>query len=42
MNANKDSLMIDLDKDLSNKSFEELIYIHYNQEQQAILRKMEV
>ena len=32
MNANKDSLMIDLEKDLSNKSFEELIYIYYNQE----------
>ena len=32
MNGNKDSLMIDLEKDLSNKTFEELVYIYYNQE----------
>ena len=32
MNGNKDSLMMDLESDLSKKNFEELIYIYYNQE----------
>ena len=32
INNNKDTLMIDLENDLSKKSFEELIYIYYNQE----------
>ena len=32
MNNNQDSLMIDLENDLSKKTFEELIYIYYNQE----------
>ena len=32
MNGSKDSLIMDLENDLSKKSFEELIYIYYNQE----------
>ena len=32
MNDNKNTLMMDLENDLSKKSFEELIYIYYNQE----------
>ena len=32
INNNKDTLMIDLENDLSKKTFEELIYIYYNQE----------
>ena len=32
MNGNKDSLIMDLESDLSKKNFEELIYIYYNQE----------
>ena len=32
MNGNNDSLMMDLENDLSKKTFEELIYIYYNQE----------
>ena len=32
INNNQDSLMIDLENDLSKKTFEELIYIYYNQE----------
>ena len=31
-NNNQDSLMMDLENDLSKKTFEELIYIYYNQE----------
>ena len=31
-NNNQDSLMMDLENDLSKKTFEELIYINYNQE----------
>ena len=31
-NNNQDSLMTDLENDLSKKTFEELIYIYYNQE----------
>ena len=31
-NNNQDSLMIDLENDLIKKTFEELIYIYYNQE----------
>ena len=32
INNNQDSLMMDLENDLSKKTFEELIYIYYNQE----------
>ena len=32
MNNKNDSLMMDLENDLSKKTFEELIYIYYNQE----------
>ena len=32
MNNKNDSLMMDLESDLSKKTFEELIYIYYNQE----------
>ena len=32
INNNQDSLMMDLENDLSKKTFEELIYIFYNQE----------
>ena len=32
MQSNSDSLLADLENDLSKKSFEELIYIYYNQE----------
>ena len=32
MNSQQDQLMIDLESDLSKKTFEELIYIYYNQE----------
>jgi hypothetical protein len=32
MNKKNDSLMMDLESDLSKKTFEELIYIYYNQE----------
>ena len=32
MEENRDALMMDLENDLSKKSFEELIYIYYNQE----------
>ena len=31
-NNNQDSLMMDLENDLSKKTFEQLIYIYYNQE----------
>ena len=31
-NNNQDSLMMDLENDLNKKTFEELIYIYYNQE----------
>ena len=32
INNNQDSLMTDLENDLNKKTFEELIYIYYNQE----------
>ena len=32
MNGNNDSLMMDLENDLSKKNFEELVYIYYNPE----------